>query len=765
MSRAVKLFCIIGPLFITIAIISFIWPSIVIKNDIDKVETIFTRETQKEQISSAENRAAIFKIKLTDASSLIKSSLLYVKESKTLQESFEKAVHNGDAWKRAGDTLSYNTGIGLLQVTKNGAPVLAIAPQNAILYASKITKLNEHVIYILVDDYRGILEPFIGIQLKNEDVNLSDPLDFYFLYPVSYIFPTLSTKSPELLKNLRLFANDMNQAIKAKNINTLKDLIGYFSTRYDRKTVEMNNDNFGPEPSPKELLAFYEEENPFFTKVRIREFIRTLLDGIDESPFENGAPYGIASLPLNRGTAFNGIALMASDLFFNQILTTNTSSDKQSFIIDSPLLNQIFIGADVLVKTADGTFDVTLGSSISPILSDLISNQEAIAIIAEDGKPYVAINPSGLSLPHATITQISLQAIKIAPYGILDFNGITYQFMQLKPFPNNNLTIVLLRPASADPLATLHKVIIDQLNSTTKSLAEQLLAINVAILLVALIVLLLLSRAVTKTVRELAKVTEELAKGNYAEITLPEITKDPKDEISILREGFETMIIALRDKEKMRAVLNKVVSKEIAAEILKGNIHLGGENRIMTVMFADIRNFTGLSEKIDPQRLITFLNKFMTKMSVIIEEHYGVIDKYVGDEIMALYGAPHLDPDGARKAVETALAMREDLKKWNVERVAEGFPEISIGIGINTGKMVAGNMGAENRLNYTVLGANVNLGARLCGKAAPMQILVSEQTLESCGLKERLQYEEIEALTLKGLSEPVKAFSIIGYKP
>ncbi|MEI6531617.1 MAG: adenylate/guanylate cyclase domain-containing protein, partial [Chlamydiota bacterium] len=475
-------------------------------------------------------------------------------------------------------------------------------------------------------------------------------------------------------------------------------------------------------------------------------------------------PYGISSFTINPDKNFNGLSMLTSDLFFERSLTTTTSKEGSYLLIDNPLLKEVFMAATTDIATSSGSYSVTIGSSLSPLLSQLITNLEAIAIISENNKPYVAINPAGLSLPHAAIEKLSLEATAKEPYGIVEFNNVRYQFMKIEPFVDSHLAIIILRPESIDPLTSLHTTILKELNKTSDTLAWQLLGINLFILIAALIILVFLSRAVTKPVRQLAFATEALAKGNYAEIDFPSITADSKDEVSILNEGFKNMVIALRDKEKMRAVLDKVVSKEIAAEILKGHIHLGGENRIMTVMFADIRNFTHMSEKIEPERLILFLNKFMTKMSFIIEEHYGVIDKYVGDEIMALYGAPHLDADSARKAVETALLMVSELKKWNIERVAEGFPEINIGIGINTGKMVVGNMGAENRLNYTVLGSNVNLGARLCSKAEPMQILVSETTLETCGLKDSLEFQEIEALLLKGFSEPVKAFSILGFK-
>ena len=281
----------------------------------------------------------------------------------------------------------------------------------------------------------------------------------------------------------------------------------------------------------------------------------------------------------------------------------------------------------------------------------------------------------------------------------------------------------------------------------------------------ALIILGLLSKKITKPIIMLANATEGIVRGNYSDITLPKVQNSPKDELTVLTLSFANMIKGLQDKERIRGMLDKVVSKEIASEILrKGAVSLGGESKVVTVLFADIRGFTKLTEYLDPQVVITNLNHYMTSMTNIIELEGGVIDKYVGDAIMALYGAPVEMPDGAMRAIKTAILMIQKLKAWNEERVIKGEPIIEIGIGINTGKVVAGNMGADTRLNYTVLGANVNLSSRLCSAAKPMQIRVSKATLEASGLKDQLDVEELEPFVYKGFSEPIIAYAIKGFK-
>jgi adenylate cyclase len=207
-------------------------------------------------------------------------------------------------------------------------------------------------------------------------------------------------------------------------------------------------------------------------------------------------------------------------------------------------------------------------------------------------------------------------------------------------------------------------------------------------------------------------------------------------------------------------VLNKVVSKEIAGTVLSSDIELGGEERELTMLFSDIRGFTRLSETLPPQQLISLLNTYLTRMCRIIDETHGVVDKFVGDEIMALYNAPLAIENHAEKAIEAALLMIADLKWWNKER-GKNEPQITVGIGIHTGSAFAGNMGAEDRLNYTVVGANVNLAHRLCSVALPMQILVSEETYRALKEPEKFHFQKLSPVTLKGFDIPISIYEVL----
>jgi adenylate cyclase len=280
--------------------------------------------------------------------------------------------------------------------------------------------------------------------------------------------------------------------------------------------------------------------------------------------------------------------------------------------------------------------------------------------------------------------------------------------------------------------------------------------------LLALSVTWMIIKGITRPLRRLVLETEKIKAGDYNAIRLSDEKRS--DEIGVLTRSFETMVEGLREREKIRSVLNKVVSKDVADEILKTSIQLGGEDRPLTIQFIDIRDFSGMSQRLTPQETITLLNTFMTKMTHVIEGEGGVVDKYIGDGIMSLYGAPVFYPDHALRALSAALIMIETLKKWNNERVENGLPCIEIGIGMHSGTVVVGNMGAEDRLNYTVLGSGVNLASRLCDAAHHGQILISEYTLNEPEVKEAFFVKELPPMIFKGFPEPIKIYEIVGFK-
>ncbi len=222
-----------------------------------------------------------------------------------------------------------------------------------------------------------------------------------------------------------------------------------------------------------------------------------------------------------------------------------------------------------------------------------------------------------------------------------------------------------------------------------------------------------------------------------------------------------------RRARDIRKMFSSYVSKSIVDELIRdpSKAKLGGERKEITVLFSDIRGFTSFSEKHQPEEVVSLLNEYLGAMTEIVFNHEGTLDKFVGDAIMALWGAPIGQPDHAERACKCALAMIVKLKELQAKWVAEGRYAIDIGIGINTGEMVVGNMGAEGKkMDYTVIGDNVNLGARLEGLTRQYNnhIIISEYTYAK--VEHRVQVKELGTVTVKGKQLPVVVYDLIGVK-
>ncbi len=221
-----------------------------------------------------------------------------------------------------------------------------------------------------------------------------------------------------------------------------------------------------------------------------------------------------------------------------------------------------------------------------------------------------------------------------------------------------------------------------------------------------------------------------------------------------------------REKKKIRGAFQYYLTASVINEMLKNpaKLKLGGDKKDLTVLFSDIRGFTTMSEKLTPEELVALLNEYLTAMTNQVFQNDGLLDKYMGDAIMAVFGAPLDQPDHARRACLTALAMMKELRRLQEKWQAEGRPAFNIGIGINSGDMVVGNMGSEMRFDYTVMGDMVNLGSRLEGtnKEYGTNIILSEFTYEK--IKDIMCCRELDGVRVKGKVKPVKIYELLGEK-
>uniref|UniRef100_A0A7C4RPS7 Adenylate/guanylate cyclase domain-containing protein n=1 Tax=Desulfatirhabdium butyrativorans TaxID=340467 RepID=A0A7C4RPS7_9BACT len=221
-----------------------------------------------------------------------------------------------------------------------------------------------------------------------------------------------------------------------------------------------------------------------------------------------------------------------------------------------------------------------------------------------------------------------------------------------------------------------------------------------------------------------------------------------------------------REKRKIRETFGLYVQDSVVEKMLEHPelLRLGGEKKVLTVLFSDIRGFTTLSEGMTPEDLVSLLNEYLSAMTHIVLENHGTLDKYIGDAIMAIFGAPLDDPDHAIHACQTALRMNERLQELRTHWIETGKPALSIGIGINTGPMVVGNMGSARRFDYTVLGDNVNLASRLEGltKMYGTTIIVSDATWQAIG--GHFWGRMLDRVRVKGKHLPVGIYEVLAIK-
>jgi adenylate cyclase len=261
-------------------------------------------------------------------------------------------------------------------------------------------------------------------------------------------------------------------------------------------------------------------------------------------------------------------------------------------------------------------------------------------------------------------------------------------------------------------------------------------------------------------VRRLSDAADQIGHGKY--VVLEPVRTG--DELERLGERFNHMVQGLKERDRLRETFGRYVTRQVAEHLMKGNVNLGGELVPVTILFSDIRSFTNISERMEPRVLLDFLNEYFSGMVESVMHHQGVVDKFIGDAIMAVFGAPVPEPDDALRAVRAALEMQARLRKINDAFRARGLPEIKTGIGLHSGQVVAGNIGHVERMEYTVIGDAVNLASRLEGmtKELGCDVVMSEDLYRQ--VEKDVEAEPLQRIKVKGRDQDVMVYRLIGVK-
>ncbi len=281
----------------------------------------------------------------------------------------------------------------------------------------------------------------------------------------------------------------------------------------------------------------------------------------------------------------------------------------------------------------------------------------------------------------------------------------------------------------------------------------QNILLAVAVVFFSIILIRFFSKSITKPVKILTDASEQIEQGNFALDLKPR----SKDEVGLLTSRFVSMCKGLE-------TFGRFVNLEIAQKAMKGDLELGGETKNVTIFFSDIRSFTEISEKLDPHEVIEFLNDYMSRMVECVRKTNGSVDKFIGDAVMAVWGASSTEGNieaDALNGIRTSLMMRAALREFNRDRGGDKKPIIKIGCGLNSGPVVAGQMGSKSRMEYTVIGDAVNLASRTETLTKPFatDILISEDTYML--VKDHVLVEQMPSVKVKGKENPVSIYAVI----
>ena len=325
-------------------------------------------------------------------------------------------------------------------------------------------------------------------------------------------------------------------------------------------------------------------------------------------------------------------------------------------------------------------------------------------------------------------------------------NGHEYYYMSVPIF------------LGADRLATAIIALSSAtINEALKDTRNKILIISLIALLFAILGTIIIVNWFTRPLPILVKAARKVGDGNLD----LKIEGEGTDEIGLLAKAFNNMVKGLRERDYIRGMFKRYMSsKEVADAVLKGGLSLVGERKDIVVLFADIRDFSTISVNCEPEETVKLLNDYFSIMTKIIIKRGGNIDKYIGDGLLAIFGAPFPLKDAKLQALSSAIEMRNALKGFNRDRELKGSNPIRVGICVTSGIAIVGNIGSEEHTEYTAIGEPVNLAARLEGinKRFGTDLIVSKSISDK--MKENFSFKELGAHQIRGWKEPLEIFEL-----
>jgi class 3 adenylate cyclase len=428
--------------------------------------------------------------------------------------------------------------------------------------------------------------------------------------------------------------------------------------------------------------------------------------------------------------------------------------DKYSEIVAAPWGLSLYTTGPI-TRNGEVVGAVLVGTPFSALLPELaINSLSNVTIYDQDGLQVVStFNDENIPVLNDLVVQMLALPSDTAP---------TRNFVSASRGYVEAIDRVYLR---AEPSGWFYGVALPE--TLVREIGMPTLLPLIATFILGMVVLIALGLVVAQLIAipifRLLSASEQVGAGDFE--TQLDVYAD--DEIGLLTAGFNKMVQELRQREKIRDMFSRMVSRDVSEAILEGDVSLGGETRFVSVLFTDLRGYTSLSEIFSPTELILLLNQFFAIVEAAARKHQGSINNFGGDSVLAVFGAPvERSPDVTlQQSLFAALEVRKGVVQLNAERIANGKPPLRYGIGINSGSVIAGNIGTEDRFQYTVIGDAVNVAARLqdISRQFPRTpILIPEEGVEIVQDQAVFEFQYLGDFRLRGKGKPVPTYGVVG---
>jgi len=396
------------------------------------------------------------------------------------------------------------------------------------------------------------------------------------------------------------------------------------------------------------------------------------------------------------------------------------------------------------------TVDFSLDRLATAFKDLKVSSRGRVFVATAQGALLVGHEGSGASRREVIDAELAAAAMRQTPV-----SDAMYEFEH-----RGETFLARAVPISVGDLQWVVEVVVPATDYTEHVDAEAKVALGLGVLALILAVAggVTLARWIARPLQELARHARRIRHGDLGVTVVPR----SRDEIGVLARAMGDMVQALRDRDFIRETLGRYVSPELAEQCLRDRdaLQLGGEVREVAMLMSDLRGFSEMSERLGPSAMIGLLNEYLAKMTPVITQHGGTINEFIGDAIFVLFGAPFGRPDDAERAVRCAWAMQRALAEFNAESRQRGLPELSMGIGLHVGSVVAGNIGSAERVKYGVVGPAVNLVARIQALTVGGEVLLTDAIRRQVAV--RIEVAEGRPERVKGVREAVMVYRLIG---